>query len=65
MDAVSSPELTLARSPQQASIIALRTEAQSQQAIAELLAKQAQEQASQTAPASNPAGIGENVDTYA
>lgn len=65
MDAVSSTEQSLATSPQQASLIALRSEAQSQKAVADLLAKQAEQQAQQVVPASNPQGVGENVDTFA
>jgi hypothetical protein len=65
MDAVSSSAQSLASTPQQANVIALRIEAQSQQAIADLLAKQADQQAREAVPASNPAGVGQNVDTYA
>ncbi len=65
MEAVSATEQSLASTPQQANIIALRTEAQSQRAIADLLAKQAEQQAQQVVAAANPHGIGQNVDTYA
>ena len=62
MDAVAATEQSQATSLQQASIIALRIEAQSQQAITDLLAKQAERQVQ---PTGNPEGIGGNVDTYA
>lgn len=65
MDAVSATEQSLASTPQQANLIALRTEAQSQKAIADLLAKQAEQQARQVLPAGNPEGVGQNVDTFA
>ncbi len=65
MEAVTSTEQSLAGTPQQANLIALRIEAQNQQAIAELLARQAEKQAEQVQPPENPEGIGENVDTYA
>lgn len=65
MDAISSTEQSLASSPQQANLIALRIEAQSQKAIADLLAKQAEQQTQQVAPAGNPEGVGQNVDTFA
>jgi hypothetical protein len=65
MEAVSSTEQSQAGTPQQANLIALRAEAQSQQAIADLLAKQAERQAQAVAPAANPEGVGQNVDTYA
>lgn len=65
MEAVSSTEQSQAGTPQQANLIALRAEAQSQQAIADLLAKQAERQTQTVAPPSNPEGVGQNVDTYA
>jgi hypothetical protein len=65
MEAVTSTEQSLAGTPQQANLIALRIEAQNQQAIADLLARQADKQAEQVSPPANPEGIGENVDTYA
>lgn len=65
MEAVSSTEQSLGGTPQQANIIALRTEAQSQKAIADLLSKQAEQQVQQVVPASNPEGVGQNIDTFA
>lgn len=65
MEAVSSIEQSQAGTPLQANLIALRTEAQSQQAIADLLARQAEQQARQVVPSSNPEGVGQNVDTFA
>lgn len=65
MEAVSATEMTQAGTAQQASLIALRTVAQSQQAMAEALARQAEQQAVQVTPAANPEGLGGNVDTYA
>jgi hypothetical protein len=65
MEAVSSTEQSQGGTPLQANLIALRSEAQSQQAIADLLAKQAEQQTQTVTPPSNPEGIGQNVDTYA
>ncbi|HNA29701.1 MAG TPA: hypothetical protein PLL19_08810 [Thiobacillaceae bacterium] len=65
MDAVAATEQSQATTPQQASLIALRIEAQSQQAIADLLARQAAEQAQAVPAAANPEGLGGSVDTYA
>ncbi len=71
MEAVSSVEQSRGGTPLQASLIALRSEAQSQQAVADLLARQAERQVqavvptSAVTPPSNPEGVGQNVDTYA
>jgi hypothetical protein len=65
MEAVSATELSQAGTAQQASILALKTEAQNQQALSAMLARQAEQQAQQVTPAANPEGVGENVDTYA
>ncbi len=65
MDALSSAEFSVASTPQQASLIALRTEAQSQKAVADLLAKQAEQQTQEVVPTGNPEGVGQNVDTFA
>lgn len=65
MEAVSSTEQSQAGTPLQANLIALRTEAQSQKAIADVLARQAEQQAQQVVPSANPEGVGQNVDTYA
>jgi hypothetical protein len=65
MEAISSTEQSLAGTPRQANLIALRIETQSQQAIADMLARQAEQQSEQVAPAANPEGVGQNVDTYA
>ena len=61
MDGVSSTEQSQATSLLQANLIAVRNEAQHQQQIADVLAQQTQ----QVQPASNPDGVGTNVDTYA
>lgn len=65
MEAVSSTEQSLAGTPLQANLIALRTEAQSEKAIADLLARQAVQQAEKVVPTSNPEGIGQTIDTFA
>jgi hypothetical protein len=65
MEAISSTEQSLAGTPRQANLIALRIETQSQQAMADMLARQAEQQAGQVVPAANPEGVGQNVDTYA
>jgi hypothetical protein len=65
MEAVSSTEQSQAGTPQQANLIALRTAVQSQQAVADMLAKQAEQQTQQVVPTSNPEGVGQNVDTFA
>jgi hypothetical protein len=65
MEAISSTEQSLAGTPRQANLIALRIETQSQQAMADMLARQAEQQAGQIVPAANPEGVGQNVDTYA
>ena len=65
MEAVSATEQSLGGTPMQASMAMLRTEAQSQRAIADLLARQAQQQAQAVTPSANPAGLGTYVDTYA
>lgn len=64
IDGVSSSEQTQAVSRAEASLLAVRNEAQQQQQLADTVARQAeQQQAAQ--PASNPEGVGGNVDTYA
>lgn len=65
MEAISSTEQSLAGTPRQASLIALRIETQSQQALADMLARQTEQQAEQVVPAANPEGVGQNIDTYA
>jgi len=65
MEAISSTEQSLAGTPRQANLIALRIETQSQQAIADMLARQVEQQAEQVVPATNLEGVGQNVDTYA
>ncbi len=66
MEAVSATEQSLGGTPLLASLIALRAEAQNRQAIASLLARQAEQQAQVVAAAAaNPEGFGANVDTYA
>ncbi|MEW6678822.1 MAG: hypothetical protein AB1421_12955 [Pseudomonadota bacterium] len=65
IDGVSSTEQTQATSQIQANLIAVRNEAQSQQQIANVLEQQAQQAQDQVQPASNPEGVGQNVDTYA
>lgn len=65
IDGVSSTEQTQATSQIQANLIAVRNEAQNQQQIADTLAQQAQQSQEQVQSTSNPAGVGENVDTYA
>ena len=44
MEAISSTEQSLAGTPRQASLIALRIETQSQQALADMLARQTEQQ---------------------
>lgn len=66
MEAVSATEFSQAGTALQANVIALRTEAQNQQAQAAMLARQAEQQSQQQiTPAANPEGMGQNVDTYA
>lgn len=65
MEAVSATEQSLAGTPLQANLIALRVEAQTQQALADLLARQVEQQTQAVPPASNPEGLGAYVDTYA
>lgn len=65
IDGVSSTEQTQATSQIQANLIAVRSEAQAQQQIANVLEQQAQQAQSQVVPPSNPEGVGQNVDTYA
>ncbi|MEW5788200.1 MAG: hypothetical protein AB1899_10160 [Pseudomonadota bacterium] len=65
IDDIAATAQTLASTPQQASILAIRLEAQSQQAVADLLARQAEEQAQTVQAPSNPEGVGGNVDTFA
>lgn len=65
IDGVSSTEQTQATSQIQANLIAVRSEAQAQQQIANVLEQQAQQAQSQVVPSSNPEGVGQNVDTYA
>jgi len=61
---VSATEQSQATSHLQANMIAMRNEAQSQQQIANLLQQEAQRAHDQVQPASNPEGVGLNVDTY-
>jgi len=65
IDGVSSTEQTQATSQIQANLIAVRSEAQSQQQIADALSQQAQQSQQQVQPSSNPEGVGQSVDTYA
>ena len=65
IDGVSSTEQTQATSQMQANLIAVRSEAQSQQQIADTLAQQAEQSQEQVQSSSNPEGVGGSVDTYA
>ena len=65
IDGVSSPEQAQATSQVQANLIAVRSEVQAQQQIANVLEQQAQQTQEQVQPTSNPEGMGQNVDTYA
>lgn len=65
MEAVSATEMSQAGTAMQASVIALKTEAQNQRALSAMLARQSEQQVQQPQPAANPDGLGENVDTYA
>lgn len=65
MEAVSATEQSLGGTPLQASLIALRTEARNQQAMADILARQAEQQVQSAPPAANPEGLGSVIDTYA
>lgn len=65
IDGVSSTEQTQATSQVQANLIAIRNEAQNQQQIASVLQQETQQSREQVQPASNPEGVGQNVDTYA
>jgi hypothetical protein len=65
IDGVSSTEQTQATSQVQANLIAIRNEAQNQQQIANVLQQETQQSREQVQPASNPEGVGQNVDTYA
>jgi len=58
IDGVSSTEQTQATSQIQANLIAVRSEAQSQQQIADTLSQQAQQSQQQVQPSSNPEGVG-------
>lgn len=60
IDSMSSAVQGLAGAQQQASLSALRTAAESQNRLADVLMKQAAQLA-----AANPSGVGGNVDTYA
>lgn len=65
IDDIAATAQNLASTPQQATILAIRLEAQSQQAVADLLARQAQEQVQTVQAPSNPEGVGGSVDTFA
>ena len=65
IDGVSATEQTQAVSQLQANLTAVRSEAQSQQQLATVLAEQTGKQAQQVEPRSNPEGVGTAVDTYA
>lgn len=65
IDGVSATEQTQATSQIQANLIAVRSEAQSQQQVANALSQQAQQAKDQVQPSANPEGVGQNVDTYA
>jgi hypothetical protein len=63
MDAVSSLEASQAYTNGQIGVIALRQAAQSEQAVAQMLAEQSRQ--SQQALATKPPHLGQNVDTFA
>jgi len=65
IDGVTASAQTQATSQLQANLIAVRSEAQQQQQVATVLSQQAQDAQAQVQPTSNPAGVGQNVDTYA
>lgn len=65
IDGVTATAQSQANSQLQASLIAVRSEAQNQQQIAQTLSEQAQKAQDQVPQASNPQGVGENVDTFA
>ncbi len=64
MDAVSSLDASQAYTNGQIAVIALRQSAQSEQAIAQMIAEQTR-QSQQQVPASQPAHLGQNVNTFA
>ena len=64
-DVLSAIGQLSAVSQQQASLIAMRNEAQTQQRLADMLSQQAQQAQERVMPASNPPGVGTKVDTHA
>lgn len=65
IDGVSSAEQSQATSQVQASLLAVRNEAQQQQQLSNVLQQEAQRAQEQVQSTPNPEGVGQNVDTYA